>query len=462
MPSLLSINVWMMVCLRRWLMQPPQKKLGRFYKILSKELIKLMTVVNQLRRYGEEVDDVRVVEKILRSLTPKSDYVVRAIEESKDLDSMTVEQLEGSLLVHEEKMKRRKEESLEQLLKTQTSFKGFEGEKNYKGNGQWRGRVGHGGRGRRRSYTNKFNNEDKSHQSFRGRDRGQQGGRGRGTYQGTNEMSNVEEKVNIVDNNKDEDESTLLLALKEEDRDDCNSWLFSLNLKIIDAKCLKANMQDDSWYWHMRFGHLNFEALKSVGDKNMVVGIPSINHPNQLCETCLLGKHARRSFSKETTLRTSEPLQLVHTYVCAPIDPPFFVYLSNRSPTKNVRDQTPQEAWSGRKSNIKNLRIFGSIAYAYVSHRGRAKLDDRSVKYVFVGCDASSKSYKLYSPSNNKEVVSRDVEFDEEASWNWEAPEERTYDFLPYFGDEEEQETMAPAQDATPPPSPANVASPST
>ncbi|XP_015166980.1 uncharacterized protein [Solanum tuberosum] len=206
-----------------------------------------MTVVNQLRRYGEEVDDVRVVEKILRSLTPKFDYVVRAIEESKDLDSMTVEQLEGSLLVHEEKMKRRKEESLEQLLKTQTSFKGFEGEKNYKGNGQWRGRGGHGGRGRRRSYTNKFNNEDKSHQSFRGRDRGQQGGRGRGTYQGTNEMrydkskiecynchkfghyswecrSNVEEKVNIVDNNKDEDKSTLLLALKEEDRDDCNSW----------------------------------------------------------------------------------------------------------------------------------------------------------------------------------------------------------------------------------------------
>ncbi|KAH0723798.1 hypothetical protein KY289_006842 [Solanum tuberosum] len=78
------------------------------YKILSKELIKLMVVVNQLRRYEDEVDDVRAVEKILRSLTPKFDYVVCAIEESKDLDFMTVEQLEGSLLAHEEKMKRRK------------------------------------------------------------------------------------------------------------------------------------------------------------------------------------------------------------------------------------------------------------------------------------------------------------------------------------------------------------------
>ncbi|KAH0705787.1 hypothetical protein KY285_010318 [Solanum tuberosum] len=182
---------------------------------------RLMAVVNQLRRYGEEVDDVRVVENILRSLTPKFDYVVCAIEESKDLDFMTVEQLEGSLLAHKKKMKRRKEEPLEQLLKTQASFKGFEGEKSYKGNVHWRGR---GSRGRGRSYTNKFNNEDKSHQSFRGRDCGQREGRGRGAYQGTNEMSNVEEKVNLVDNNKDEDESTLLLALRKEDRDNCSSW----------------------------------------------------------------------------------------------------------------------------------------------------------------------------------------------------------------------------------------------
>ncbi|KAH0738199.1 hypothetical protein KY290_036904 [Solanum tuberosum] len=153
---------------------------------------RLMVVVNQLRRYGDEVDDVRVVETILRSLAPKFDYVVCAIEESKDLDSMTVEQFEGSLLAYEEKMKRRKEEPLEQLLKTQASFKEF---------------------------------EDKSHQSFRGRGRGRgkRRGKGRGAYQGTNEMSNVEETVNLVDNNKDEDESMLLLTLKE-DTYDCSSW----------------------------------------------------------------------------------------------------------------------------------------------------------------------------------------------------------------------------------------------
>ncbi|XP_070016986.1 uncharacterized protein [Nicotiana sylvestris] len=68
---------------------------------------KVKAVVNQLRRYGEDIEYVRVVEKILRTLTPKFDFVVCAIEESKDLDSMMVEQLEGSLQAHEEKIKRR-------------------------------------------------------------------------------------------------------------------------------------------------------------------------------------------------------------------------------------------------------------------------------------------------------------------------------------------------------------------
>ncbi|XP_070007322.1 uncharacterized protein [Nicotiana sylvestris] len=97
---------------------------------------KVKAVVNQLRRYREDVEDVRVVEKILLTLTLKFDFVVCAIEESKDLDSMTMEQLVGSLQAHEEKIKRRQEVTLEQLLKTQAYFKDYRGEKTYRGNGR--------------------------------------------------------------------------------------------------------------------------------------------------------------------------------------------------------------------------------------------------------------------------------------------------------------------------------------
>jgi len=54
-------------------------------------------------------------------------------------------------------------------------------------------------------------------------------------------------------------------------------------------------------------------------------------------------------------------------------------------------------------------------------------------------------------------VVSRNVEFDEEATWNWDAQEEKNYDFLPYLKEEEkDQETTN--QDAITPYSPPPLA----
>ena len=75
--------------------------------------------------------------------------------------------------------------------------------------------------------------------------------------------------------------------------------MFLLNLNTIEARYLKANVGDEAWCWHMQFGHLNFNAFKALGEKMMVNGMPSINHPNQLCEACLIGKHARETFQRK-------------------------------------------------------------------------------------------------------------------------------------------------------------------
>ncbi|KAH9751752.1 hypothetical protein KPL71_014419 [Citrus sinensis] len=46
--------------------------------------------------------------------------------------------------------------------------------------------------------------------------------------------------------------------------------------------------------------------------------------------------------------------------------------------------------------------------------KSRAKLDEKSEKFIFIGYDNNSKGYKLYNPNIGKIVISRDVVFDEE------------------------------------------------
>ncbi|KAH9715667.1 hypothetical protein KPL71_021147 [Citrus sinensis] len=249
--------------------------------------------------------------------------------------------------------------------------------------------------------------------------------------------------------------------------------------------------QDQSWTWHLRYGHLNFGGLELLSKKNMVKGLPYINHPNQLCEGCLLGKQFRKSFPKESNSRAQKPLKLINTdksevfeafkkfkatvvkesgyqikamrsdrggeftskeflefceanEIRRPLTVPrspqqngvaerknktilnvaksmlkskrlpkeFWaeavactIYLYNRSPTRSVWGKTPQEAWSGRKPDITYLRVFGSIAHVHIPDKSRAKLDDKSEKFIFIGYDNNSKGYKLYNLNNEKIVI---------------------------------------------------------
>lgn len=100
--------------------------------------------------------------------------------------------------------------------------------------------------------------------------------------------------------------------------------MFLLDIQTDVAKCLKACVKDTSWLWHLRLGHINFGGLKLLAQKGMLMGLPFIDQPDQLCEGCLVGKQFRKSFPKETTSRASGPLQLVHADVCGPIKPSSF------------------------------------------------------------------------------------------------------------------------------------------
>ncbi|TYK00355.1 copia-type polyprotein [Cucumis melo var. makuwa] len=127
------------------------------------------------------------------------------------------------------------------------------------------------------------------------------------------------------------------------------------------------------------------------------------------------------------------------------------VYLSNCSPARSLWNKIPQQAWRGRKPSIAHLRVFGCIAYVHIPDKKCSKLDEKSEKHVFVGYNARSKDYKLYNPVTKKAMVSKDVVFDEEASWNWnDEPED--YKFLFFLDDHDEPSDIA--SPSTPPTSP--------
>jgi hypothetical protein len=107
------------------------------------------------------------------------------------------------------------------------------------------------------------------------------------------------------------------------------------------------------------------------------------------------------------------------------------VHLLNCAPTKSVRDATPHEAWHGAKPAVGHFRTFGCIAHVKITKPGLKKLDDRSLRTVFIGYEhGTSKAWRVYDPVGKRVHITRDTVFDELASWSWETPEQEPGSFI--------------------------------
>lgn len=116
------------------------------WRRVSKKNSRVLIVANKMRTHDGSMEDVKVVEKILRSLTEKFDYIVCSIEESKDIDLMPIDELQSSLIVHEHKFQRQRPTGEEQALKIVS-------EERFGARGRGRGAYRSRGRGRgRQSY----------------------------------------------------------------------------------------------------------------------------------------------------------------------------------------------------------------------------------------------------------------------------------------------------------------------
>ncbi|KAL5836716.1 hypothetical protein ACOSQ3_013885 [Xanthoceras sorbifolium] len=95
-----------------------------------------MAIVNKMRIHGDKSEDVTIVEKILRSVTPKFNFIVCSIEEANDIEELSIDELQSSLLVHEQKINQQEKEkqALKASTENQSALRGDRGRSRGRGN----------------------------------------------------------------------------------------------------------------------------------------------------------------------------------------------------------------------------------------------------------------------------------------------------------------------------------------
>jgi hypothetical protein len=184
---------------------------------VSDYFARVLANVNKMKTQGETVIERTVVEKILRSMATRFNYVVCAIEESNNVETLSLDELQGSLLVHEQKLMPVKDE--DQVLKASYGDKAA-------GRGRGRGRGMNQGRGRK---INKEHIECYKCHKF-------------GHFQ--NECPSLEDYANYADYN--DSEEVLLMAFNPSLRNESQGKIW-----YLDSGCSNHMCGVKEWFYDL-------------------------------------------------------------------------------------------------------------------------------------------------------------------------------------------------------------------
>ena len=85
--------------------------------------------------------------------------------------------------------------------------------------------------------------------------------------------------------------------------------------------CLMSKRSvSDSWIWHKKLFHLNFNNLNELVRKDLMRGLPKVIYtPDGLCDACQKAKQRGTSFKYKTESSIEEPLHLLHIDLFGPV-----------------------------------------------------------------------------------------------------------------------------------------------
>ncbi|GAU27929.1 hypothetical protein TSUD_160240 [Trifolium subterraneum] len=290
---------------------------------------RVLTIANRMSGQGERLTQVTIVEKILRSMQPKFNHVVCSIEISCDVTTLSVEELQSNLIVHEQRMKE------ETLLMARTDQDGAIREETwYLDSGCSNHMIGN------KDWL--FDFDASFRDSVRLGNDAKMCVMGKGSVKlfvngrvhvisnayylpglNTNLLSVGQlQQKNVTIIFKDNtckayhDEKGLIFSTQMS-----TNRMYMIVAPVIVLMCLQTTNEDKTQLWHHRYGHLSVKGLKLLNKKDMVKGLPALRELNEKCTDCLMGKQHREVIPKQAKWRATAKLQLIHYDICGPINP---------------------------------------------------------------------------------------------------------------------------------------------
>lgn len=97
--------------------------------------------------------------------------------------------------------------------------------------------------------------------------------------------------------------------------------LYKILIETTKLECLMTKKDEVSRLWHVRLGHVNYQAIQMMFKEKMVRDVPAISQQRNLCDGCVMSKQARKKFPGKTTYEAGQVLDLIHGDLCGPITP---------------------------------------------------------------------------------------------------------------------------------------------
>ncbi|CAN6694371.1 unnamed protein product [Malus baccata var. baccata] len=114
------------------------------HESFSVYLVRLLDLITQMKSYGESIGNQRIVQKLLINLPRSYDSIVAVIENTRDLETVDVQDVVATLKGYEQRIERHSENSTEKAfasLSIAPRKKNYNGNQNFKPIKNWKTKV---------------------------------------------------------------------------------------------------------------------------------------------------------------------------------------------------------------------------------------------------------------------------------------------------------------------------------